>query len=73
MKNAVFEGNKFVNDIKNLNNDTRSNVVDASGVPPRYLLDASTHLYKRSGPLVRRSVGPFVRPVLFLNDEYGSF
>ena len=32
-------------------------------------LDATTHLYKRSCPSIRR----FVRPVLFSNDEYGHF
>ena len=30
------------------------------------LLDAPSHLYKRSCPFVRPSVGPSVRPVLFL-------
>ena len=28
-------------------------------------LDATTHLYKRSCPSVRPSVGPYIRPVLF--------
>ena len=36
-------------------------------------LDATTHLYKRSCPSVRPSVGPSVRPQLFSNDEYGQF
>ena len=38
-----------------------------------FFLDATTHLYKRSGPSVRPSVCKSVRPVLFSNDEYGHF
>ena len=36
-------------------------------------LDATTHLYKRSCPSVRRSVRRSVCPALLSNDEYGRF
>ena len=43
----------------------------------RFFSDATTHLYKRSRPsvhpLIRRSVSPSVRPVLFSKDKYGRF
>ena len=42
---AVFEGKQWSNDI--MNNGTMSDdEVVASDVPPRYLLDTITHLYK---------------------------
>ena len=52
-----FEDRKSANDI--INNATMSDdEVVASYGPPRSLLDTTTHLYKRSCPSVRPSVGP---------------
>ena len=58
---AAFEGKKSDNDI--IINDTMSDDgVVASDVPPRYLLDAPSHLCKRSCPLVRPSVRRSIHP-----------
>ena len=58
---TVFEGKKSSNDI--IINDTMSDdEVVASDVPPRCLLDATTHLFKRACPSIRLSVRLSVRP-----------
>ena len=51
---TVFEGIRSLTDI--VNNGTMSaDEVVASDVPPRYLFDATTHLYIRSCPSIRPS------------------
>ena len=55
----VFEGKKSSNDI--INNGTMSDdEVVASDVPPRYLLDTSSHIYQMVCPSICPSVRMFV-------------
>ena len=51
-----------------INNTIGADEVVASDVPPRYLLDATTHLYKRSCPSVRRSHVIFERQKNVFSD-----
>ena len=56
---AVFASEKSSKDI-NSNGIVSDDAVVASDVPPRYLLDAFSHLYKRVCPSVGRSVLPSI-------------
>ena len=54
---AVFEGRKSFNDIIMSDDE-----VVASDVPPRYLLDSTTHLHMRSCSFVSPSVCSYIHP-----------
>ena len=54
---AIFEGEKSLTDVVNSNTMSDDEEV-ASDVPPRYLLDATTHLsIGRVCPSIRHSIG----------------